>query len=89
MNKSSKVSPPDAFSTAPLLSILPVRSQISRLEPLTSFFYARYEKVNAMRKELEGPGADSEALRRVIAEQGMIKGVLDWLEVTPTAEENK
>lgn len=83
--KRTKVSPPDTFSTAPMLAILPVKSQIGALEPLTSFFYARYEKVAAMRKELESQG-DSEGLRRIAAEQGMLKEVLDWLEVTPAAE---
>jgi len=80
--RRSKVSPADTFSTSPLFSLLPVKSQIGELQPLTSFFYARFEKASALRKELENQG-DSEALRRVVLEQEMVKQVLDWLEVKP------
>ena len=77
--------PPDTFSVSPLLSLLPVRSQVGTLQPLTSFFYARYERVAGMRREIEGRG-DPEALRHISAEAAMLREVLDYLKVTPSDE---
>jgi len=75
------VTPPDAFSQSPLLALLPVRGRIGRLEALTSSLYARYEKVAALRSEV-GTG-DREAVRRLAAEESMLKQVLEWLAVKP------
>jgi len=74
-------SPPESFSLSPLLSILPVKGGVGELEKLTSSFYARYEKVTALKKNL---GADeaSETTRRVVAEEVMLKQILEWLSVS-------
>ena len=80
------LSSPDLFSNSPMLAILPVLSQVDKLEPLTSFFFARYEKVRAMRKELADPESQS-LIKTLAAEQAMLEQVLTWLRVKPTEEE--
>ena len=74
---------PDLFSFSPMLSILPVLGQVGKLETLTSFFFARYEKVSALRKELELHDPADESLRRSTLELAMLRQVLDWLKVNP------
>ena len=83
--KRSLAAGPDSFSVAPLLSLLPVMSQTGALQPLSSFFYARFERVAALRRELELQG-DSEALRRTSLEQNMLRQMLDWLEISPAPD---
>lgn len=80
--KRSIFSPPDSFSIAPLLALLPVRGKIGKLEALTSSLFARYEKVSVARREL-GADVERETGKRLAAEEAMLKQVLDWLAVNP------
>lgn len=54
--------------------------------PLTSSLFARFEKVRALKVEL-GANPEGEAgrsgVRRLAAEEAMLKEVLDWLAVKP------
>ena len=80
--KRSFYSAPEAFSLSPLLALLPVRGEIGKLEALTASLYARYEKVSGLLKEAESV-LGGEIKRRLLAEQGMLKQILDWLVVKP------
>ncbi|MFM1846724.1 MAG: hypothetical protein RL417_198 [Pseudomonadota bacterium] len=80
--KRSLYAPPEPFSIAPLLALLPVRGKIGHLESLTSSLFARFEKVVAMRREL-GDEVEREVVKRLAAEEAMLKQVLDWLAVNP------
>jgi len=76
-------SPPESFSLSPLLSLLPVKGVVGELEKLTSSLYARYEKVTALKTNLGANEANeaSETIGRVVAEQVMLKQILEWLSV--------
>lgn len=78
--KRSLYSAPDAFSVSPLLSLLPVRGQTGKLESLSSSLYARYEKVAALKQGSSGAG-NRDVERRLNAEEGMLRQVLEWLKV--------
>ena len=78
--KRSLYTPPESFSLSPLLSLLPVKGVVGNLEKLTSSFYARYEKVHALKASLKRE-TPSEAWHKLNAEEGMLKQVLDWLAV--------
>ena len=80
VEKRSLYSPPEGFSLSPLLSLLPVKGVVGSLEKLTASFYARYEKVHALKKAL-GKERQGEAWQKLNAEEGMLKQVLDWLAV--------
>lgn len=77
-----KFSSPDYFASNPLLAILPVRGRLGKLEDYSASLFARYEKVSGLIKELSD-SSDREAARRLYAEQGMLRQVLDWLSITP------
>lgn len=83
--KRPSLSPPDAFSISPLLALLPVEGEVSKLEELTSSLYARYEKVSVMKRDL-GQGV-TEHHKRIWAEEAMLKQVMDWLSVRVDGEE--
>lgn len=82
--KKSLFDYPDPFALAPLTALLPVTGSISSLPGLASSLFARYEKVQAFRSEL-GDDADRNVARRLMAEEEMLKQVLDWLAVTSQA----
>lgn len=81
VERRSLYSAPESFSLSPLLSLLPVKGVVGNLEKLTASFYARYEKVHALKKSLGGE-RQGEAWQRLTAEEGMLKQVLDWLAVS-------
>lgn len=81
--RRSTYSGPDAFSTSPLLALLPVVGQVSKLPALTTSLFARYEKVKA---QLEEFSADRQTLRRYAVEEAMLKQVLDYLALSPEEE---
>lgn len=83
--KRNLYSAPEAFSLSPLLALLPVRGDIGKLESLTASFYARYEKVSGLLKEAENV-LGGEIKKRLLAEQAMLKQILDWLVVRPQVE---
>jgi hypothetical protein len=80
--RRSLYAPPESFSLAPLLMLLPVRGKIGKLESLTSSLFARYEKVAALRRDM-GDEVEPDVARRLGAEEAMLKQVLDWLAVNP------
>jgi hypothetical protein len=71
--------PPDSFSLSPLLSLLPEGGDLYRLETLVSAFYARQEKVEALR----GDAPDRESERRCAVEASMLRQILEWLAEKP------
>lgn len=78
----SLYSPPDPFTLAPLLALLPVRGRIGALDALTNSLYARYEKVKQLQEEAV-KAEDRENYRRLSSEQAMLKQVLEWLQIHP------
>jgi len=80
--KRSIYSPPDPFTLSPMVSLLPVRGKIGKLEGLTSSLYARFEKVSALQSEV-GSSTKLGAAKRSNAEAAMLKQVLDWLSLKP------
>lgn len=87
--KRSLFSPPDPFSLSPMVTLLPVQGSIEKLEALTSSLYARYEKVQALQKELHSSQVTPNLMRRHTAEVVMLSQVLDWLSVKPEHGEKK
>lgn len=75
--KRSLLSPPDFFSSNPFLTLLPSTGSVAELQKLNASFFARYERVAALRREMEQGSGDID--RRVHAEEQMIRTVLDWL----------
>ena len=73
----------DDFSQAPMVSLLPVLSQVDRLKSLQSFIYARYEKVAILRESSGAGMSNSDAIQ---AEYAMLLEILDWLKMTPTKD---
>ena len=67
---------------APLLALLPAKSQVNKLEGLSSFFYARFERVNAILVEAAMRPEEPPPLA-LQAERAMLQQILDWLEITP------
>ena len=77
---SSLLAQPDPYLRAPLIALLPVLGNLSKLEGFTSSLYARFEKVKAL---YEGCPEESPQFRKLSAEIGMLTQVLDWLSVQP------
>jgi len=75
------LSAPDSFSSLPLLSVLPVRGDFGRLRTLSSSLYARYEKVQLQLKDAERGRREGD--RRLVAEEAMLKQVLEWVRQQP------
>jgi hypothetical protein len=75
--------PPDSFSLAPLVALLPQRGKLTRLESLVPSLFARYESVEQMR----GEAGDRDAERSYGAESAMLRLILDWLAVKPGGNE--
>ena len=78
---------PDLFSRSPMLSLLPVLSKVEEIEGLSPFFFARFEKIQSLRKELAARGDAADALKNLTIELNMLRQVLDWLGVKPEATE--
>ena len=76
----NRITGSDPFSLSPMLSLLPVGGNLSKLESFTSSLFARYEKVMSL-LESEQISSGTESHQRLIAEQNMLKQVLDWLNV--------
>ena len=74
----SRYSAPEAFSLQPLLTFLPVKGSVRELKKMTASLYARYEKVSMLKKNLGSKGL-TEGHQRILAEEAMLKQVLDWL----------
>lgn len=76
--KRSLFAPPDTFSLQPFLACLPVIGSVQELKKMSTALYARYEKVSVMRKEI-GQDVHGAGSQRLLAEEAMLKQVLDWL----------
>ena len=74
--KRSLFSPPEPFSFAPFLHMLPVGGALARLEALSASFYARLEKVRSQQEQYEGTSEQARSLR---AEALMLQQILDWI----------
>ena len=81
MVRRSLYSPPDPFSVSPLVTLLPVKGKIAKLDALTSSLYARYEKVKLLQQDAPVSGQGGQ--KRYVAEASMLKQVLDWLSHQP------
>ena len=62
--------------------MVPSRGKVGRLESQTSSLFARYEKVQAVHKELLAGEDGREHAKSFAAEALMLKEVLDWLSVS-------
>lgn len=80
--RRSLISAPDAFSLNPLLALLPVRGDVSRLSGLTGSLFARYERVVSLQRETS-ESLSADVRRRMSVEEAMLKQLLDWLDVRP------
>ena len=80
--KRGILTPPDAFSIVPLLTLLPVSGNISKLDSYSSALFARYDQVTAQREAAQSTG-DTELELRYAAEEGMLRQLLDWLAIKP------
>jgi hypothetical protein len=78
MSKSDPFAPPDSFALAPFIALLPVIGKLSHLEQLSASLFARYEKVLMLRKEVMSDD-NRDLMRRLVAEEEMLKVTLDWL----------
>jgi hypothetical protein len=75
--KRSLAAGADPFTIHPLLSILPSRGSLARLDELRSALYARYEVVQ---RGLQARPTSSESQRKAVAEEAMLRIVLEWLQ---------
>jgi hypothetical protein len=73
----------DEFQIAPLLSLLPVAGNVSKLAKYTSSLYVRYEKIDQICRELQSNNGRNEGGQRFFEELEMLREVLNWLEVSP------
>ena len=80
--KRSLISPPEAFSLSPLLTLLPSVGDVNRLDAFSSSLFARCEAVSRQVESLSD-SADREAMNRMRAEESMLRTVLDWLSIKP------
>lgn len=87
--KRSSLSPPEPFSLAPMVTLLPAQGSVQKLEALNSSLYARYEKVQALQKDSSSAQGTPGHARRYQIEATMLKQVLDWLSLMPDRGEKK
>lgn len=77
--KKSIFSPIDPYSLSPLFALIPQRGDLKELIKHKPSLFARYEKVKAIRSE-EGVSEVKDIFKKLIAEEEMLKEVLDWLD---------
>lgn len=78
----SIMSGPDVNALLPSLALLSPRGALAKLEQLNSSYFARYEKVCALKEEAGASAdVDRDVARRLEAEEAMLKQVLDWLKL--------
>jgi hypothetical protein len=75
--------PPDPFSLAPLVALLPERGDLSRLPGRVSSLFARHESVERLKVE----ASEREVERSYAVEAAMLRTILDWLAVKPGGAE--
>ncbi len=74
--KRSPLSPPDEFSISPLFTALPKLGDATALYKFKNSLFARLEGVTEQR---EAAAQDRSLLKRINAEEAMLKVVLSWL----------
>lgn len=74
--KKSPLSIPDEFSISPLFVVLPSLGDATSLYKYKNSLFARLEAVTEQR---EASGEDRSVLKRLNAEEAMLKVVLGWL----------
>ena len=79
---------PSAFSSNPLLCLLPSRGHVAKLESLTSSLFARYETVTSLQREMKS-AQERDLQRAYAAEEAMLRQVLDWLDLKPESGERQ
>lgn len=74
--KKSPLSPPDEFSISPLFTVLPRLGDATALYKFKNSLFARLEGVTEQR---EDASQDRSILKKLNAEEAMLKVVLAWL----------
>lgn len=77
--KRSFFAPIDPYSLSPLFALISQRGDVKELIRLKPSLFARYEKVKAIRSE-DGVNEVRDIFKKLIAEEEMLKEVLDWLD---------
>ena len=77
--KRSVISPPDDFSTSPFFSVLPIVGDTTKLPALKTSLFARFENVMGL-KQAVAP-EDRATIKKLHAEEAMLRAVLEWLNV--------
>jgi hypothetical protein len=80
--KRALYSPPDSFSLMPFTVVLPVIGSVSNLESLVPSLFARLEKIEELLRTRAVASEGAETLRRLEAEQAMLKTSLTWITQT-------
>ena len=80
MIKRPLYSAPEEFSLSPLLSLLPQKGSVGKLAALTPSLLVRYEKVSELHKNMSD-AQDKSSLKKISAEEAMLRQVLEWLDV--------
>lgn len=75
--------PPDPFSLAPLVALLPERGDLSRLTGRVPSLFARFESVDRLRAD----ATERDVERSYAVEAAMLRNILDWLAVKPGGAE--
>ena len=79
----SKFKRKDTFSETPLFVLLPEKTNLDKLEKYDASYFARHESVKSINEnnEKEDPAA--------IAEEKMLKQILEWLALNAQVEKDK
>lgn len=85
MSKRRNITGPiDTFSLSPLLALLPSFGKPDKLEGLSASIFARHERVQAQKNST----TDDVSSRKFNAEEGMLRQVLEWLDMKPGNKED-
>ena len=79
----SKFKQKDSFSEAPLLVLLPEKTNLGNLEKYDASYFARHESVKNINKTNKKEDVAA------IAEEKMLKQVLEWLALNAQIEKDK
>jgi len=80
VRKRSRFSAPDPYTLSPLFALLPEQGQLIDLEGLSSSLFARLDGLLAFKDGLDRD-RQREELKRVAAEEAMLRVALEWLSV--------
>jgi len=80
VKKRSRFSAPDPYTLSPLFALLSEQGQLIDLEGLSSSLFARLDGLLTVKENLDRD-RQREELKRVTAEEAMLRVALDWLSV--------